>query len=425
MTASQPSVWQTLMTRRMLICVVTGFTSGLPLFLLFNLLPAWLKTEGLSLKAIGAFALVQFPYTWKFVWAPLADRFGLPGLGRRRGWMFVSQIALIAGVLALGSLSPTADLVAVIAISTLIAFLSASQDIAIDAYRRELLTETELGLGNAVFVNAYKLAALVPGALSLILADHLPWFQVFAVTAAFLVPGAILSLLIAEPARMPGAPRTLREAIVEPFQEFFGRHGVTNALWVLAFMLFFKLGEAMATTLATPFYLELGFSKTEIGLVAKNAGLWAGIVGGLVGGLWMIKLGINRALWIFGIAQTATILGFAWLAHLGTAPTDTLRLIQLGAVYAIESFCSVGLGTTAFTAFMAHTTNPAFAATQFALFSSLMAVPRTVINAFAGVLVEALGWFDYFWLCFALAIPGILMLAKVAPWRDSAELARA
>ena len=425
MTASKPSVRQALMTRKMLICVVTGFTSGLPLFLLFNLLPAWLKTEGLSLKAIGAFALVQFPYTWKFIWAPLADRFGVPGLGRRRGWMFVSQIALIFAVLALGSLSPTADLQAVAAVATLVAFLSASQDIAIDAYRRELLAEEELGLGNAVFVNAYKLAALVPGSLSLILADHLPWFQVFAVTAAFLVPGAILSLTIDEPQRAPGAPRTLREAVVEPFEEFFGRHGVTNALWVLAFMLFFKLGEVMATTLATPFYLDLGFSKTEIGLVAKNAGLWAGIIGGLAGGLWMVRLGINRALWIFGIAQTLTILGFAWLAQLGNAPADTGRLIQLGVVYATESFCSVGLGTTAFTAFMARTTNPAFAATQFALFSSLMAVPRTLITATSGKLVEMLGWFDYFWLCFALAIPGILMLAKVAPWRETGELAKA
>lgn len=425
MSERKPSVWQALLTRKMLICVVTGFSSGLPLFLLFNLLPAWLKTEGLSLQAIGAFALVQFPYTWKFLWSPLVDRFGVPGLGRRRGWMFVSQCALIVGVLALGTLSPTADLIPVIAVSVLIAFLSASQDIAIDAYRRELLAEEELGLGNAVFVNAYKLAALVPGSLALILADHLPWFHVFAVTAGFLIPGAILSLLIAEPQRAPGAPRTLHQAVVEPFHEFFTRQGVATALWILAFMLFFKLGEAMATTLATPFYLELGFSKTEIGLVAKNAGLWAGIVGGLAGGIWMVKLGINRALWVFGVAQTLTILGFAWLAHLGTAPTDTWRLVQLGAVYATESFCSVGLGTTAFTAFMARTTNPAFAATQFALFSSLMAVPRTVVNAFAGVWVVKLGWFDYFWLCFALAIPGILMLVRVAPWREETALARA
>ena len=402
--------------RRMLICVIAGFSSGLPLFLLFNLVPAWLKTEGLSLTAIGAFALVQFPYTWKFLWAPLADRYGVPGLGRRRGWMFVSQLALIAAVFTLGTLDPVANLKMVVAVASLVAFLSATQDIAIDAYRRELLDESELGLGNALFVNAYKVAGLVPGSLSLFLADHLPWSQVFAITAAFLVPGAILSLVVEEPVASASAPRTLRAAVVEPFQEFFQRHGWRSAALVLSFIFFYKLGDSLATALATPFYLEMGFTKTDIGIVAKNAGLWASVAGGLLGGLWMMKLGINRALWVFGVVQAVAILGFAWLASMGPGPSDTTRLLQLGLVIGVEAF-GVGLGTTAFVAFMARTTNPAYSATQYALFSSLMAVPRTVINAFAGVLVETFGWVDFFWLCFALALPGMLLLPRVAAWR--------
>lgn len=410
-------LWKTLLTRKMLICIALGFSSGLPLFLLLNLLPAWLKTEGLSLKAIGAFALVQFPYTWKFLWAPFADRFGVPGLGRRRGWMFLSQLALIATVVALGSLNPVSQVAVVAAVATLLAFLSATQDIAIDAYRRELLAEQELGMGNAVFVNAYKLAGLVPGALSLFLADHLPWFQVFAITAAFLVPGAILSLVVTEPAIATCVPRTLREAVVEPFHEFFSRHGWRSATVVLSFLFFYKLGDSMATALATPFYLEMGFSKTDIGLVAKNAGLWPSVAGGLLGGVWMTRLGINRALWIFGIAQALAVLGFAWLAWLGPAEPNATRLLQLGLVIGVEAF-GVGLGTTAFVAYIARTTNPAYSATQFALFTSLTAVPRTAFNALSGMLAVAMGWECFFLLCFILAFPGMALLLRVAPWKE-------
>lgn len=403
--------------RRMIICMVIGFSSGLPLFLLFNLLPAWLKTEGLSLTTIGAFALVQLPYTWKFLWAPLADRYGLPGFGRRRSWMLVTQVGLIASVVLMGALDPNTQIRAVVAVSTLIAFLSATQDIAIDAYRREILSESEMGLGNALFVNAYKVAGLVPGSLSLFLADHLPWFQVFAIVAAFLVPGAILTVVVAEPWSAPTTPRSLRDAVVDPFLEFFGRHGWRWAAVVLSFVFFYKLGDSLATALATPFYIEMGFTKTEIGIVAKNAGLWCSVAGGLLGGLWMVRLGINRALWVFGVAQAVAILGFVWLASQGAGPSDATRLLQLGVVIGAEAF-GVGLGTTAFVSYLARTTNPAFAATQYALLSSLMAVPRTVINSFAGVLVESMGWVDFFWLCFALAGPGMLLLPFVAGWNE-------
>jgi PAT family beta-lactamase induction signal transducer AmpG len=309
----------------------------------------------------------------------------------------------------------------VVVVATIVSFLSATQDIAIDAFRRELLAESELGIGNAIFVNAYKVAGLVPGSLSLFLADHLPWFQVFAVTAAFMVPGAILSLVIAEPADAVLAPRTLRAAVIEPFVEFFNRQGWRSAMLVLSFVFLYKLGDSLATALATPFYLEMGFSKTDIGIVAKNAGLWCSVAGGLLGGLWMIRLGINRALWVFGVAQAIAILGFVWLASQGVGPSTATRLLQLGLVIGVEAF-GVGLGTTAFVSYIARTTSPAYAATQYALFTSLMAVPRTVINSFAGVLVEDLGWVNFFWLCFVLAMPGMMLLSRVAAWNGEERM---
>lgn len=417
----KPSVLAALLNRRMLICVFTGFSSGLPLFILLNLLPAWLKTEGLSLTAIGAMTLVQMPYTWKFLWSPLLDRYALPLLGRRRGWMLATQIGLLVSVAAFGLLSPQADLGLVVLFSVAVAFLSATQDIVLDAYRRELLPEVELGLGNAVHVNAYRIAGLVPGSLSLILADHLPWLQVFAVTALFMLPGMAMTLLVREPAAARAAPKTLREAVVEPFHEFISRKGWREALYVLAFVFLYKLGDSMCTALATPFYLEMGFSKSDIGLVAKHAGLWPSVIGGLLGGLWMVRLGINRALWVFGVVQLVAILGFAWLAWLGPqASIGANERVTLAIVIGIEAL-GVGLGTAAFVAFIARATHPAYTATQFALFTSLMAVPRTFINATTGWLVGQMGWFNFFLLCTVLALPGMLLLLRVAPWNERPE----
>jgi PAT family beta-lactamase induction signal transducer AmpG len=419
-----PAWLAALWNRRMLICIFTGFASGLPLYLLLNLVPAWLKTEGLSLRAIGAFALIQFPYTWKFLWAPLLDRYGiLPWLGRRRSWMFVSQIGLVAAIGWLGQLSPVEHLSLVVGLTALLAFLSATQDIALDAFRREILPDEELGLGNAIHVNAYRIAGLVPGSLSLILADHLPWSQVFVITAAFMLPGLAMTLSVKEPLAARGSPRTLRDAVVEPFREFFGRHGVQSALLVLAFLFFYKLGDSLCTALATPFYLDMGYSKTEIGVIAKNAGLWPMVIGGILGGIWMIKLGINRALWLFGVVQIVTILGFVWMAGIGPGESTPARLVTLAIVIAGEAI-GAGLGTTAFVAFMARTTHPAYTATQLALFTSLMAVPRTFINATAGWLVESMGWTNFFWLCFIMAAPGMLLLLKVAPWHGDGESTR-
>lgn len=405
---------EAILNRRMLICVFTGFTSGLPLYILIQLIPAWLSVEGVGLAEIGFFALVGFPYTWKFLWSPVIDRFTLPFLGHRRGWMFVTQIALLLSIAAMGFIKPDLSIWTVAYLAAAVAFFSASQDIVLDAYRRELLPEPELGLGNAIHVQTYRLSGLIPGSLALILADHLPWHIVFAVVASFMGVGLILTLVIQEAIANPKPPRTMREAVVEPFREFIQRSGLGAAALALAFLFFYKLGDNMATALSTPFYLDMGFSLTQIGSIAKFASLLAAIVGGLVGGVVMIKLSINRALWLFGVVQIISILGFALLAEAGANPW------MLGAVVAFE-YLGVGLGSAALIAFMARMTNVAFAATQFALFTALASVPRIFANAVTGVIVERIGWTNFFLLCTALAIPGMLLLFKVAPWNDRAE----
>lgn len=401
--------------KALIACGFLGFSSGLPLFLLYNLLSAWLRSEGVDLKAIGLFALVGFPYTWKFLWSPFLDRYPLPFLGRRRGWMLVTQVITMVAVMAMGFFNPVTEIWAVVSLAAVVAFFSASQDIVIDAYRREWLTDSQLGSGTAVFVNAYKLSTLVPGSLSLILSDFMPWSTVFMITGAFLLIGVFTTLLLPEPSLRGEPPHSLRDAVIEPFKEFVTRRGWRFALTILAFIFLYKLGDSMATALATPFYMDMGFTRTQIGLVAKNAGLWASLGGGLLGAYWLQKMTIARGLWIFGVLQAFAILGFAILAKVGLSPW------VLAWVIGFEAF-AVGLGTAAFTAFIAQTTDPRYTATQFALFTSLAAVPRTFINAMTGYIVEALGWFNFFVLCFALALPGMLLLIKIAPWHHTTEL---
>jgi len=404
-------IWRDLLTKKMLICIFTGFTSGLPLFILISLLPAWLSSSGMDLKTIGLFALIQFPFTWKFIWAPLFDRFSF-GMGRRRGWLIIFQLLLLITICSFGFIEPRSQLSAIAIISTVIAFFSASQDIVIDAYRRELLSDYELGIGNAIHVNAYKISSLIPGSLALILADSFDWKFVFIITGLFMLPGIIMTLLIKEPLLKYGTPKTLKEAVIEPFKEFKNRKGIKGAFFILIFIFLYKIGDSMATALATPFYLDLGFSMTEIGVIAKNAGLWPGIIGGLAGGIWMIKLGINRALWIFGFMQMFATLSFAWLALSGD--NNLILAITVGL-----EFFAAGLGTTAFIAYIAKTTHPKYTATQFALFTGLASVPRTFTNASTGYLVEFFGWYHFFIFCFLIAIPGMLLLFKIAPWNQS------
>lgn len=406
--------WKAILNRRMLICIFTGFASGLPLYILIQLVPWWLRDQNVGLTEIGLFALIGLPYTWKFLWAPLADRYWFARLGRRRTWMLGSQLALIPCIAFLPQLNPESHLQLIAAACAVIAFLSATQDIALDAYRREILPDEELGFGNSIHVNAYRISGLVPGGLSLILYDSFPPDIVFPFTAAFMLFGVALSLSIKDPELVAEAPRTLRTAVVQPFQEFFSRGGYSNAIYILAFIFLYKLGDNMAVALSTPFYQDLGFSGTEVGTVAKLVGLWSAIIGGVVGGLIMIRTGINRALWIFGVVQVVSILGFALLARVGD------NIWMLGVAHGFEYF-GVGLGTTAVVAFMARETSRAYTATQFALLSSLAALPRTAANATTGALVENMGWEPFFYLCALLAVPGMLLLFKVAPWKGATE----
>ena len=407
--------WQEiLLNRRMVVCIFLGFASGMPLYVLFQLVPAWLRSHEVDLATIGLFALVSLPYTWKFAWSPLMDRYKLPFLGRRRGWALLTQVGLLFSIAALGRFDPSVSLQAIVVTVFVISLFSASQDIVIDAYRRELLADDELGTGTSFFVNAYRLSSLVPGSLALILSDHLPWSTVYWVTAAFMGVGIATTLFIREVSDDAIAPGTLRQAIVDPFVEFFSRDGFMAGLAILAFMFLYKIGDNMATALATPFYLDMGFSRTEIGSIAKVAALWSVIAGGIIGGIAMLKLSINRALWIFGFVQMFTIVGYVWLSTVGHHPLGLFIVVS-------GEYLGVGLGTVALTAYMARETSKAFTATQFALFTSLIAVPRTFANASTGFIIEAIGYTLFFIICMLVAIPGMLLLLKVAPWNTDKQ----
>jgi PAT family beta-lactamase induction signal transducer AmpG len=405
---------QAILNKRMLICIFTGFSSGLPLFVLYQLVPGWLRDQGVSLAEIGLFSLIGIPYVWKFLWSPLMDRYSLGGLGRRRSWMLATQILLLISIAAFGIVNPVENIWSVAYLAAAVAFFSASQDIVLDAYRRELLPDNELGLGNSIHVQAYRFSGLVPGSLGFILADHISWQSVFMVVAAFMVLGIVLTLSIKELETEHNAPKSLRDAIVLPFKDFIQSNGLKSAGFTLIFLVLYKLGDNMATALQTPFFIDLGFSKTEIGVIAKTSSMIAMTIGIVVGGIVMIKLSINRALWLFGFVQIASILGFAALAEIGH--NNYALAIAMGFEY-----LGVGLGTAAFTAFIARTTNPAFAATQIALFTAIAVLPRTFANATTGFIVEQIGWTQFYFLCTALAVPGMLMLFKVAPWNDKNE----
>ena len=378
----------------MLVAFLMGFSSGLPLLLTLTVLQAWMKEEGVDLTLIGAVTLVGLPYTPKFVWAPVFDRFTLPFLGRRRGWLLVVQILLMGAVAGLGQTEPLAHPWLVAAAAFAVTFFSASQDIVIDAYRREDLPDRELGLGSSLYINGYRIGMLLASGGGLILADRIPFSGVYLIMAACLIPGVVTTLLAPEPPLPAGTPATLREAVVEPLVEYFRRD--------------YKIGDSMASAITTPFYLEVGFSKTEIGAVVKLFGFWATIGGALAGGLSMVRLGIYRSLWIFGILQAVSTAGFALLARVGYS------IPLLSGVIAFENLSS-GMGTAAYAAFMASITHKRFTATQYALLSSLMGVPRVMASAPTGFLAKHLGWTAFFVACALAAIPGLLLLFRFSP----------
>lgn len=406
MSASAPSWRDTLLSvfsGRMLVALLMGFASGLPLLLTGSVLQAWLKEGGVDLARIGLFALVGLPYTLKFLWSPLFDRYALP-LGRRRGWLALIQIAIAGALLLLSMAQPTAGHLWLVTLACLlVAFFSASQDIVVDAYRRESLPEAELGLGSALYVNGYRVGMLLAGGGGLILADWMSFEAMYRLMAAFMAGCVLVTLLAPEPPMPEGRPRSLREAVVLPFRDYFARDG---AWLILAFILLYKLGDTMASAMTTPFYLDLGYTKTEIGAVVKLFGFWATIAGGTLGGIWILRAGMHRALWLFGFGQMISTFGFVVLAQL--PPNEA----ALAAIVAIENL-TAGMGTAAFVGFMAALTDRRFTATQYALLSSLMGVPRVLLSAPTGWLAQTMGWSGFFLLCALLAIPGLLLLRWV------------
>ena len=389
----------------MLVSLVMGFACGLPLLLTKGVLQAWMKKEGIDLSLIGLTNLLAVPYSIKFIWAPFLDRYTISFLGRRRGWLLTAQAALIVSIAGMGLCNPVNSPMMLIAAALLVTFFSATQDIVVDAYRREDLADEELGLGSALYVLGYRIGMLLSSGGGLIMADFLSFNQVYMIIAACMLPAVITTLLTPEPAVVE-TPGTIREAVIEPLAEYFRRSG---AIWMLTFILMYKIGDIMASNITTPFYIDLGFSLTEIGTVTKLLGFWAIIAGASIGGVIMLRIGINRSLWVFGLLQAVSTAGFAILAHIGYS------IPALAAVIGFENL-SAGMGTAAFMAFMASITNKKFTATQYALLTSFMAFGRDVLSAPTGYLAKYMGWENFFIGCVVIAVPGMLLLLKFAPW---------
>jgi len=396
------SMIRSVLSARMLAIGVMGFSSGLPLLLIGATLKAWLHDEGIDLTTIGLFAFVGLPYTLKFVWAPVMDRFVPPFLDRRRGWMLIWQIGLLVGLAAMAWMHPAVHSWWVAGLAVLIAFFSASQDIVIDAYKRDVLSDEELGFGFSLGIAGYRIGMLIASAGALPLADAWGWHSTYLVMASVMIIGMFAALL-APPVDTIQPPLTLRSAVIDPFLQFFSRSG---AWTILLFILLYKVGDQMATDIVNLFYLELGFSKTQIGLIAKIFGFSAMIGGGLLGGLLLFKLGIYRSLWIFGLFQAVSTLAFSVLAHTG------FSLSMLAGVVTLENLAS-GMAGASYAAYMASLCDKRYTATQYALFSSLIGVTRVVFVSGTGYMAKHLGWENFFVVCALLAIPGLLLLMRL------------
>lgn len=401
------SVIQTYFNRRILAVLLLSFSSALPLAMVAGTLQAWLATEKVDIATIGLFSLVGLPYTWKFLWSPFFDRFTTRRfLGPRRGWILILQGLLFAGIIAMGTINAVSDTKLLALAAVIVAFFSASQDIVIDAYRAEVLRPDERGSGAGVTNLGARLALLMSGAGALIMADSLPWNTVYFVMACALGVGVLGTLVAPEPEQKMIHPKSLRDAVINPFLDFFKRK---DAWAMLFFVIFYKFSDAFSVSLATPFLLEVGFTKTQIGVAFKGVGMAATIVGALSGGAIIARLGLVRCLWIFGVLQALSNFGFIILCYTGASFPALL------SVMAFDNICG-GLGTAAFLAFLMAACNVRYTATQYALLSSVMAIARTFVGAPAGFVVKAYGWPTFFVISILLAIPGLLLLHRFAPW---------
>ena len=388
---------------RMLAMLLIGYSSGLPLLLIGSTLQAWMTDEGVDLTSIGLVSLLGLPYVFKFLWAPLLDRFKLPVLSRRKGWMALFQVLLVVCILGLSFTNPKTDITLVCIWAFLISLFSASQDIVLDAYRREILPDEELGLGSSLYITGYRLAMLVSGAVALILADTIPWKDVYLWLAVFMAPSLLITLFAPKENQHIPIPANLKEAVIGPLRDFFTRPG---AWIVLLFILLYKVGDSMASNMTTPFILNIGYTKTDIGTVAKTFGMVATILGGIFGGTLMLRMNMKVSLIFFGILQAVSTLGFAVL------PSLEVSFTALATVIAFENLAS-GMGTAAYAGYMASITNKQFTATQYALLTALMGVPRVILSSPTGWMAKALGWEMFFVVCTLVAVPGLLLLIPV------------
>jgi PAT family beta-lactamase induction signal transducer AmpG len=399
---------QVFRSRRIGVMVLAGFSSGLPLALTGGTLQAWMTVAGVDLRTIGVFALVGIPYTVKFLWSPLMDRFVPPWLGRRRGWMFFTQAALLVGIAAMAFANPKGAPFALGAIALLVAFLSASQDIVIDAYRTDVLREPERGLGAAVFVTGYRIAMLVSGALALIFSEQIGWRNTYLLMAFLMSVGIATSMFGPEPEIRVTPPKSLQEAVIGPLKDFFSRRAAGGLILLIVL---YKLGDAYAGTLTTAFLIRgVGFSPTEVGTINKGLGLVSLIVGAMFGGTLMVRLGLYRALMTFGVLQAASNLSFMVLSWTGKS------YAMLVFTVAFENGCG-GMGTAAFVALLMALCDHRYTATQYALLSSLAALGRIFVAPTSGYVVEAVGWAFFFFLTAVTALPGLWML-----WRFRGEI---
>lgn len=402
--------------RNLAVILLLGFSSGLPIALVGSTLQAWMTVEGVSLAAIGLITLIGIPYTWKFLWAPTMDRFVPPFLGRRRGWLVVTQIGIVAGLAAMAFSSPKTQILWIASLALFVAFMSASQDIAVDAYRTDISTPEQRGLAAAVGVLGYRIAMLTSGALALVLAagsgwiGAIGWSNTYLVMAGLMGIGVVAALWGREPVAVAPPPRTLQEAVVEPLREFFSRPGA----WVLLLLIvLYKLGDAFAVSLSTAFLIRgAGFSPDDVGYVNKGMGLAATIFGVLAGGGLMLKLGLYRSLMVFGILQAVSNLAYMWLAMAGKS--YPVLFIAVG----VDNLAG-GMGTAAFVALLMALCDHRFTATQYALLSALSAVGRVYVGPAAGYATDprylGLDWPTFFFITFIVALPGLALLAWKRP----------
>lgn len=387
--------------RRIAATLLLGFSSGLPLALVGGTLQAWFTVSGVDIVTIGFLGLVGQPYVYKFLWAPFMDRFVPPLFGRRRGWLLLTQITVSIAIAAMAFFNPAITPGALSALALVVAFLSASQDIAVDAYRTDVLQPRERGLGAAVSVGGYRMAMIVSGGLALILADHIGWSAMYLLMAASMAIGVLGTLLGPEPEIAPRVPSSLAQAVLKPWQEFMARRA---ALALLLLIVLYKLGDAFAGSLTLAFLLRgAGFTLTEIGAVYKTVSLVATLVGAVFGGSLLASLGLYRALLLFGVLQALSNLGFMWLALSGKS------MVLMVSAVAFENFAG-GMGTAAFVALLMALCDHRYTATQYALLSALSAIGRVFVGPAAGYLVTWLGWPDFFAATFATALPGLGLL---------------